>query len=78
VPIDTHHDLCYFTIMQTIDAFDAEFKTEEDCKRFLVEMRWPEGVACPRCGEKEKVYELKARPFHWVCKSGKTTVEDNA
>jgi transposase-like protein len=64
--------------MQTIDAFDAEFKTDEDCKRFLVEMRWPEGVICPRCGENEKVYELKARPFHWVCKSGKTTIEDNA
>jgi hypothetical protein len=30
-------------------------------------MRWPDGVKCPRC-QNEKVYALKARPFHWVCK----------
>jgi hypothetical protein len=32
-------------------------------------MRWPEGVRCPRCGATEKVYALKARPYHWVCKN---------
>lgn len=31
-------------------------------------MRWPDGVHCPRCNS-AKVYELKARPFHWVCKN---------
>jgi transposase-like protein len=64
--------------MQTIDAFDREFPNDDACKRFIVEMRWPEGVTCPRCGEKEKVYALKARPFHWVCKSGNTSFEDGA
>ncbi len=54
--------------MQTIDAFDREFPNELACKLFLVEMRWPDGVTCPRCGEKERVYLLKARPFHWLCK----------
>src|SRR6266851_2023260 len=54
--------------MQTIDAFDREFPNEIACKLFLVEMRWPDGVTCPRCGEKERVYLLKARPFHWLCK----------
>jgi transposase-like protein len=53
--------------MKTIDAFDEQFPTEESCKQFLVEMRWPKGVECPRCGNKN-VYTLKARPFHWVCK----------
>src|SRR6185436_16058769 len=24
---------------------------------------------CPRCGSTEKVYALKTRPFHWVCKN---------
>jgi transposase-like protein len=76
VTIDTHVLLDYIVTMQTIDAFDREFASDEDCKRFLVEMRWPDGVKCPRCGEKEKVYALKARPFHWVCKSGKTSSED--
>ena len=45
----------------------ARFQTEEDCKAFLVERRWPTGVACPRCGN-TKVWEVKSRPFHWLCK----------
>jgi hypothetical protein len=37
--------------------------------------RWPDGKpACPRCGETESVYTLKAKPFHYVCRSGKLTV----
>jgi transposase-like protein len=45
----------------------ARFQTEEDCKAFLTERRWPEGVYCPRCGN-VKVWEVKSRPFHWLCK----------
>ena len=54
--------------MKTIDAFDRQFPTEESCRQFLVDMRWPKGVRCPRC-DNSKVYALKARPFHWVCKA---------
>ncbi|MBI3059492.1 MAG: transposase, partial [Deltaproteobacteria bacterium] len=54
--------------MKTIDAFDEQFPSEESCKQFLADMRWPNGVRCPRCNG-EKVYVLKARPFHWVCKN---------
>jgi transposase-like protein len=37
--------------------------------------RWPDGKpACPRCGETERVYTLKAKAFHYVCKSGKLSV----
>jgi transposase-like protein len=43
------------------------FQTEDDCKAFLVERRWPNGVTCPRCGN-AKVWEVKSRPFHWLCK----------
>jgi transposase-like protein len=53
--------------MQTIDAFDKEFHDETACKNFLMEMRWPDGVRCPRCKSKERIYALKARPFHWIC-----------
>jgi hypothetical protein len=55
--------------MQTITEFDRAFGTDEQCRAFLVRMRWPDGVACPRCERKEKVYALKARPFHWACKN---------
>ena len=54
--------------MKTIDAFDKQFPTDEACKQFLTEMRWPNGVHCPRCNG-DRVYALKARPFHWICKN---------
>ena len=52
----------------TLTALMDKFSTEEACKQFLVEKRWPKGVQCPRCQNK-KVYALKAKPFHWVCKA---------
>ena len=61
--------------MQNLASFDRMFATEDDCKRYLQQKRWPDGVRCPRCGAKEKVYALAARPFHWVCKSGAETVD---
>jgi len=45
----------------------ARFETEDDCKAFLVARRWPDGIHCPRCGN-TKVWEVKSRPFHWLCK----------
>jgi len=50
----------------TVAQFDAMFKTEEDCIRYLVARRWPEGVRCPRCGAIVSP-ELEANPFHWQC-----------
>jgi hypothetical protein len=52
------------TLTQLMD----KFSTEDACKQYLKEMRWPDGVKCPRCTN-AKVYELKKRPFHWVCKA---------
>lgn len=52
---------------QTLSQLMQRFSTEETCKEFLQERRWPNGVRCPRCNN-EKVYELKSKPFHWVCK----------
>ena len=34
----------------TARQFDNLFKTEEDCIRYLVIRRWPDGIRCPRCG----------------------------
>jgi transposase-like protein len=53
----------------TLRELLVRFKTEEDCKAFLAAKRWPNGVTCPRCSG--KAYTLKARPFHYLCKSGK-------
>lgn len=54
--------------MKTIDAFDKQYQTEDACKAFLAAARWPKEVACPRCHGTQKIYHLKSRPFHWVCK----------
>jgi len=54
----------------TLTALMNRFATEDACKQFLQDKRWPNGVHCPRC-QSEKVYALKARPFHWVCKQAR-------
>ena len=52
--------------MMTFAKFEKKFRTEEDCLDYLVRMRWPLGVECPRCGN-AKVYKL-AKPYRWQCK----------
>ena len=34
---------------RTIDELEARFSTEEECRKYLVNLRWPEGFRCPRC-----------------------------
>jgi len=51
----------------TIAQFEATFTDEEDCRRYLIARRWPNGVRCPRCGN-EKVYAL-ASGYHWQCEA---------
>jgi IS1 family transposase/transposase-like protein len=50
----------------TVKQFDSLFKSEEDCIRYLVVRRWPQGVVCPRCGNPEPT-ELKTLSFRWQC-----------
>ncbi|HJT19599.1 MAG TPA: IS1595 family transposase [Nitrospira sp.] len=52
----------------TLTQLMQKFSTEDACKEHLKNLRWPNGVKCPRCNS-DKVYELKSRPFHWVCKA---------
>jgi transposase-like protein len=47
----------------------ARFQTEDDCKAFIRDSRWPDGVRCPRCNN-DKVYTLK-QPWKWQCQSEK-------
>jgi transposase-like protein len=54
---------------QTLSQLMTQFKDEPACKKFLQQQRWPNGVVlCPRC-KNEKVFAVKSRPFHWVCKA---------
>ncbi|HLY37504.1 MAG TPA: IS1595 family transposase [Candidatus Binatia bacterium] len=61
-----------YSPMMTLRQLMKTFPTNEACKQYLVDRRWPKGVRCPRC-QNEKVWHLKSKPFHWVCKQcGKT------
>jgi len=45
----------------------AVFRTEDDCRQFLMDRRWPDGVVkCPRCGSGDNVYKI-AMPWKWEC-----------
>jgi hypothetical protein len=58
----------------TLRELLRRFPDEKECKAFLARKRWPDGVVkCPRCGS--KAYTLKARPFHYLCKSGKESTD---
>src|SRR5207253_3401479 len=54
---------------RTLAQMKRAFPTDDACKTHLVAKRWPDGVRCPRCGATERVYALRTRPFHWVCKN---------
>lgn len=34
---------------RTLTEFEQRFATEDACRAYLAQLRWPEGVACPRC-----------------------------
>ena len=34
----------------TLPELERRFSTEEDCRKYLFALRWPDGFICPRCG----------------------------
>ena len=38
---------------KTLAEFQVRFATENACRRYLMESRWPNGYRCPRCGHAE-------------------------
>jgi transposase-like protein len=45
--------------------FQQQFATEEACQHYLAACRWPNGFACPRCGQ-DRAYRL-VRQRRWQC-----------
>jgi transposase-like protein/ribosomal protein L37AE/L43A len=45
---------------RTLLEFQRRFSGDEECRRFLLESRWPDGYSCPRCNHRE-AYELSSR-----------------
>jgi len=53
----------------TLMQFQEKFQTEEACRKHLFEIRWPNGFACPKCGNSE-YYNLPNRN-QYQCKACK-------
>jgi transposase-like protein len=52
----------------TVAQFEAAFPDETACAKYLVARRWPNGIACPRCGNVE-VFPVGTMAFKWQCYS---------
>lgn len=58
----------------TFEEFVKQFSTEEQCREYLLSLRWPNGFVCPRCSSKDsrllngKIYECK------LCKNQTTVI----
>lgn len=35
---------------RTVSEFERRFATAEACRAYLVQLRWPDGFSCPKCG----------------------------
>ena len=54
--------------------FERRFATEEACRQYLAQLRWPEGFRCPRCGN-QKAWPVRAgRLWHCVACGHQTSV----
>src|SRR3984893_2682715 len=47
---------------RTLQQFEARFSTEEGCREYLFQLRWPDGFRCPRCGC-HKAWAVRATLF---------------
>jgi transposase-like protein len=50
---------------KTLTEAICYFSNEDTCLQFVVSLRWPDGVLCPRCGSREVSF-LKTRRI-WKC-----------
>jgi transposase-like protein len=58
----------------TLQEFHEQLGTEESCRDFLYNKRWPNGFICPKCGHKEH-FNIKSRnKFQCKACSHQTTV----
>ncbi len=47
--------------------FEQYFATEEACRKYLYQLRWPEGFVCPRCGHR-KAWTMRRQQVLWCSK----------
>jgi transposase-like protein len=52
---------------KTLQEAIVHFANPDNCLKFMVKLRWPNGVICPTCGRKDVVFLANQRK--WQCKS---------
>jgi transposase-like protein len=45
----------------TLTEFYERFPTEESCREYLYEKRWPNGFVCPKCGVLDEPFKIVSR-----------------
>ena len=56
------HYLARPTFPRTFPEFVRRFSSEDACRQYLFDSRWPDGFQCPRCGNTE-AYARPDRPI---------------
>ncbi len=51
----------------TLAKMMGQFASEDACKAYIRDLRWPDGVRCPRCQD-ARIHEVTKKPFHWQCR----------
>ena len=51
----------------TLQAFKENYGTEDQCRQFLLEKRWPNGFVCPKCNH-TKCFNIQCRNLY-QCKA---------
>ncbi len=51
---------------RTVLEFEERFATEEACRQYVADIRWPEGFRCPQCGHREGWITKRGL---WHCKA---------
>jgi transposase-like protein len=58
---------------KTLAELERRFSTEETCREYLFQLRWPDGFRCPACGH-SKAWKLKGGLFRCTACGHKTSV----
>lgn len=45
----------------SLTEFIEKFNTEEKCRDYLYQIRWPDGFVCPKCGVKDEPFQIQCR-----------------
>lgn len=57
---------------RTLADFQRRFSSEEACRQYLADSRWPDGYICPHCGHK-RAYLIKSRTVYECAGCGRQT-----